>query len=299
MRFPFIVLIVSALSSILIINQVAGTKGQYEKVLEKGREHRREEQGGAVNAGNSAIGWRRKRNIRGKEPARICLLTKSLVRGIFVWRWNRHENARRKQQTNKNRAIWLVYRTDTNLRSGDFFFFLAGEKKIAWSQVKRIQTPVAFGRSSKRRVKNTSCTRTFQKSIDSPLWRHTTTRLVNRTMSSPYKGFLWRENEESMFWSFHPLADKTKKEHLTKPFSRSRSKISLRMRRMEHLSFALTDPLPHPSRCFSGSHIFCAVPPIWTLGTDYGNPVSACASAIGSPAWWPRQRRQQELFERQ
>lgn len=72
MRFSFTVLIVSALSSILIINQVAETKGQYEKVLEKGREHRREEQAGAVNAGNSAIGWRRKRNIRGEEPARIC-----------------------------------------------------------------------------------------------------------------------------------------------------------------------------------------------------------------------------------
>ena len=69
MKFSFIVLIVSALSSILIINQVAETKGQYEKVLEKGREHRREEQAGAVNAGNSAIGWRRKRNIRGEEPA--------------------------------------------------------------------------------------------------------------------------------------------------------------------------------------------------------------------------------------
>ena len=84
MRFPFIVLIVSALSSILIINQVAGTKDQYEKVLEKGREHRREEQAGAVNAGNSAIGWRRKRNIRGEEPARTCLFTMSPVRAIFV-----------------------------------------------------------------------------------------------------------------------------------------------------------------------------------------------------------------------
>ena len=83
MRLPFTVLIVSALSSILIINQVVGTKGQYEKVLEKGREHRREEQAGAVNAGNSAIGWRRKRNIRGEEPARICLFTKSSVRAIF------------------------------------------------------------------------------------------------------------------------------------------------------------------------------------------------------------------------
>ena len=29
------------------------------------------------------------------------------------------------------------------------------------------------------------------------------------------RGFRWRENEESMFWSFHPLADKTSNEHLT------------------------------------------------------------------------------------
>ena len=37
-------------------------------------------------------------------------------------------------------------------------------------------------------------------------------------MPSPYEGFLWRENEESMFWSFHPLADETNNEHLPKPF---------------------------------------------------------------------------------
>ena len=30
--------------------------------------------------------------------------------------------------------------------------------------------------------------------------------------------FLWRENKESMFCSFHPLADETKNEHLPKPF---------------------------------------------------------------------------------
>ena len=38
-----------------------------------------------------------------------------------------------------------------------------------------------------------------------------TTRLADRTMPSPYQGFLWRENEESMFLSFHPLGDKTDK----------------------------------------------------------------------------------------
>ena len=31
-------------------------------------------------------------------------------------------------------------------------------------------------------------------------------------------GFLWRENEEAMFWSIHPLADETNNEHLPKPF---------------------------------------------------------------------------------
>ena len=31
-------------------------------------------------------------------------------------------------------------------------------------------------------------------------------------------GFFWQENEEAMFCSFHPLADKTNNEHLPKPF---------------------------------------------------------------------------------
>ena len=30
--------------------------------------------------------------------------------------------------------------------------------------------------------------------------------------------FFWRENEKAMFWSFHPLADKTNNEQLLKPF---------------------------------------------------------------------------------
>ena len=54
-----------------------------------------------------------------------------------------------------------------------------------------------------------------KKSIDTWLWRHTATRLANRTMPSPYQGFLWRENEESMFW---PFIDWLINEHLPKPF---------------------------------------------------------------------------------
>ena len=33
-------------------------------------------------------------------------------------------------------------------------------------------------------------------------------------------GILWRENKESMFSSFHPLADKTNNEHFPKPYFR-------------------------------------------------------------------------------
>ena len=40
----------------------------------------------------------------------------TVVRAIFVWPWNENAWTKQKQQTNRNRAIWLVYRTDTNAR---------------------------------------------------------------------------------------------------------------------------------------------------------------------------------------
>ena len=125
-----------------------------------------------------------------------------VLKAIFVWSWN--ENARTKQ--NGNRAISLVYRTDKSARDFDW-----------WSE--------NFN---------------FKKSIDTSLWRHTATRLANRTMPSPYKGFLWWENEESMFWSFHPLADKTNKEHLPKPFFKVLRKLLYLMSRTCY-SYHLTD----------------------------------------------------------
>ena len=39
-----------------------------------------------------------------------------LNRAIFVWPWTENARTKQKQQTNANRAIWLVYRTDTNAR---------------------------------------------------------------------------------------------------------------------------------------------------------------------------------------
>ena len=35
-------------------------------------------------------------------------------RAIFVWPWNENARTKQRQQTNGNRAIWLVYPTDTN-----------------------------------------------------------------------------------------------------------------------------------------------------------------------------------------
>ena len=63
-----------------------------------------------------------------------------------------------------------------------------------------------------------------QKERDLVYWMHTKAHgfwLVRRTLEQCLLhiiGFLWPENEESMFWSFHLLADKTCNEHLPKTF---------------------------------------------------------------------------------
>ena len=48
-------------------------------------------------------------------------------RAIFVWPWNENAWTKQKQQTNGNRAIWLVYRTDTNARG--FWLF---KRTLGW-----------------------------------------------------------------------------------------------------------------------------------------------------------------------
>ena len=62
------------------------------------------------------------RNWRSAAPLR-CRSHRSNVwtevlsgRAIFVWPWNENARTKQKQQTNGNRAIWLVYRMDTNVR---------------------------------------------------------------------------------------------------------------------------------------------------------------------------------------
>ena len=80
--------------------------------------------------------------------------------------------------------------------------------------MKRIQTHLGFGWLSERSGKQTSCPKNF---LEISLTSYCNTMGQSNNAFS-ILGFLWRENEEAMFSSFHPLADETKNEHLPKPF---------------------------------------------------------------------------------
>ena len=114
------------------------------------------------------------------------------VRANFVWPWNENVRTTQKHQTNGNRAIWLVYRTDTNARG----FWLV-KRTLGWKNF----MPENFLEIN---------------------WYFALTSYCNSIGQSnnafSIVGVLWRENEEAMFGSFHPLADNTNNEHLTKPF---------------------------------------------------------------------------------
>ena len=81
-------------------------------------------------------------------------------RTIFVWPWNENARTKQRQKTNGNRAIWLVYRTDTN--ACGFWLF-------KWTLVWKNFIPENFLEINRNL-----------------LWRHTTIRLANQTMPSPY-----------------------------------------------------------------------------------------------------------------
>ena len=67
---------------------------------------------------NCALFWR-SRCFRPRD--------KLSYRAIFVWPWNENARTKHKQPTNANRAIWLVYGTDTNERG----FWLV-KRTIRW-----------------------------------------------------------------------------------------------------------------------------------------------------------------------
>ena len=59
-----------------------------------------------------------------REWRRVC--------AIFVWHWNENARTKQKQQTNGNRAIWLVYNLDPEL-----FCACRGERLRAHSQTRK------------------------------------------------------------------------------------------------------------------------------------------------------------------
>ena len=102
----------------------------------------------------------------------------------------------REQNRNNKRvrtAIWLVYRTDTNARG----FWLV-KRTLGWKTF----IPENFLEINRYFALTSYCNMIGQSNYAFSLL-----------------GFLWRENEEAMFWSFHPLADKSNNENL--PRSRS------------------------------------------------------------------------------
>ena len=82
-------------------------------------------------------------------------------RAIFVW----HLEMKTRKRNRNNKL--------TEIERFDWF-------------IERMQTRVAFGWLSERSGDKTSCSRTFCKSTNTSLWRHTVTRLADRTMPSPY-----------------------------------------------------------------------------------------------------------------
>ena len=115
-----------------------------------------------------------------------------MYRAIFVWPWNENPRKQQIQQTNGNRAIWLVYRTNTNVRG----YWLV-KQTLAWKNF----MPENFLEINGSFTLTSYCNTIGQS---------------NNAFS--ILGFSLAENEEFMFWSFHPLAYETDDEHLPKPF---------------------------------------------------------------------------------
>ena len=104
---------------------------------------------------------------------------------------------------NGNRAIWLVYRTGKNAR--DFWLV---QRTFGWKDV----MPKNFLEINRYFALTSYCNTIGQS---------------NTAFS--ISGFLWRENKEAFFWSFHSLANKTNIEHLPKQFFKVIRKLLYRL----------------------------------------------------------------------
>ena len=74
--------------------------------------------------------------------------TSRMDRAIFVWPWNENARTKQKQQTNVNRAVWLLHRTDTNAR--DFWLV---KRTLGWKNF----MPVNFLKINRYFVLTSNC----------------------------------------------------------------------------------------------------------------------------------------------
>ena len=72
---------------------------------------------------------------------------------IFVWPWNENVRAKQKQQTNRNRVIWLVYRTDTNAHG----FWLVKQMPGNFLQINRYLALMSYCNAIGRKILKISC----------------------------------------------------------------------------------------------------------------------------------------------
>ena len=70
MKLGSALFILTSLVGIVVITKHSAATAGYEKILELGREHRREELQNPVVTGT--IGWRRRRSIKGKRHLLLC-----------------------------------------------------------------------------------------------------------------------------------------------------------------------------------------------------------------------------------
>ena len=110
------------------------------------------------------------------------VLNSRIYSAIFLWPWN--ENSQTKQRQLINKRKW-----------SDLIGLSNGCKRVWLWLVKRTLRRKNFMPENILEIALTSYCNTISQLIEQCLLQ--------------IRGFLWRENEESMFWSFHPLADKT------------------------------------------------------------------------------------------
>ena len=158
------------------------------------------------------IHWEKRRIKHTQMKGKQCNLLKQFLDDLEIRTREQNRNNKRVE-----RAIWLVYRTDTNARGWKYFI------------------PENFLEINRYFALTSYCNTIGQSNY-----------------AFSILCFLWRENEEAMFLSFHPLADKSNNEHLPRSRSYENHSIVKSTCASDRRGFAA--PLRVPARLVSLAH---------------------------------------------